>query len=201
MPLAASETSPLIMQARSVARQANPTDLKWVEPGTLVIDTKIGSLPKWYKEPRSKPVPQGYQEAYRAKVPMTGVKFHVAGRGADYYQGINMAEIQYCFTAGTDAGHSDGKPVVIITNGDGKMVEIPLGEQHRSLIIALATSELQIRQAMSKDEPDKEAANQAIRNQREAIAQNKLVTGILEELGSGTTIDNVVLKVAGGVLK
>jgi len=188
------EATPFILRVRSSARPANQADLRLVDPGTLIIDTKEHLLPPWYREPESKPVPERYQEAYQAKVPLSGIKFHVTGRQADYYQPINVANIVYCFDVGK-------KPVVILMDSNGHTVEIPLGDQNKSFIQNLADLQLQIQQAMSGEKPEMDTANKALRDQQKAIAENILITRILDGLGSGSTINDIAIRVAGGALK
>ena len=190
------EATPFILQVRSGARQANKEELRrgLVKQDTLIIDAKEHLLPPWYREPESKPVPAGYKEAYRAKVPLSGVKFHVTGRQADYYQPINVVDIAYCFD-------KDQKPVIILRDGNGHTVEIPLGDQNKSFIQKLADLQLQIQQAMSGEKPEMDTANKALRDQQKAIAENILITRILDGLGSGSTINDIAIRVAGGALK
>ncbi len=190
------EATPFILQARSQTREANRMELSrgLVEPGTLIIDAKGHLLPPWYREPESKPVPNRYEEVYRAKVPLSGIKFHVTGRDIDAYQPINVAEITYCF----DAEH---KPVVILGDGNGHMVEIPLGDQNKSFMQKLADLQSQINQEMEREKPDINAAITTFNQLEKTISENTLITGILDGLGSGLTVNDVALRVAGGALK
>lgn len=188
------EATPFILQARSHTREANRTELSrgLVEPGTLIIDAKRHLLPPWYREPESKPVPTGYQETHRAKVPLSGIKFHVTGRDIDEYQPINVAEIIYCF-------NTEHKPVVILRDGNGHIVEIPLGDQNKSFIQKLADLQFQINQEMEREKPDINAAITTFNQLETTISESTLITGILDGLGSGSTVNDVVLRVLGGI--
>lgn len=198
MTLTAPEISPLIAQARNVAKPATEADLKWVKPNTLIVDMEVGRPPEWYREPQSPPLPKGYKRVHESKVFMDGVKIHVTGGKSghkdDYYQSITMANIRYCLNA-------EGKPVIDLTNSDDHTVNIPLGDQNKPFMQKLADLTQQETNAMDLEPPNVNLANDAIRARDKAIAENALVAGILKEVGAGTTLNNVAFKVAGGAIK
>lgn len=196
--LPSTEVSPLIASARAEFRSPSVAEMQkysWANQKVRFIDTGR-SLPNWYKEPKPITLPKGYTQAHSTKVWMDNgdVKFHIIKGEDDGYRNVTMADIVFCLS---DAN----EPTVILKDGDDKSVEIPLGNENRKFIVGLEGLNVLINLAANETPPNNSESVRLTLKRDEFMQSNSLIAGIFKEVGSGTTLNNVMLKVAGGAIQ
>jgi len=165
----------------------------------MIIDKKINeAFPTWYKKPEPPNLPE-YKVIYDRNVFMDEMYFHITGKdekGKDNhrFERVVLANARFYFD-------KQGKLVLHLTDNNNKTAEIQLGDD---MVFMKELSEYQVRidRALADDSTSLEQKNNKVSylndSRKLAISKNPLVAGIFKEISSGTSLDNVAIRAAGG---
>jgi hypothetical protein len=186
--------------AKGMARSANQDEIRRIGKSAMIIDKKINeAFPTWYKKPEPPNLPE-HKVIYDENVFMDETFFHITGkdeegRDNDRYERVVLANARFCFD-------KQEKPVLHLTDNNNKTAEIQLGDKNKKFMKELSEYQARISRAFSDDSlsgsEQTKKANDANNDRRLAIANNTLVAGIFKEISSGTSLDNVAIRAAGG---